>query len=70
MHNGRKKKKLCLKVSSNVYQKSFVNPLAATFAKSWFGNNQDKSVGHMMAIQNKDCVQVWNVNRTGITRTR
>lgn len=66
----KKKKKLCLKVSSNVYQKSFVNPLAATFAKSWFGNNQDKSVGQMMAIQNKDCVQVWNVNRTGITRTR
>ena len=66
----KKKKKLCLKVSSNIYQKSFVNPLAATFAKSWFGNNQDKSVGNMMAIQNKDCVQVWNVNRTGITRTR
>ena len=63
MAQWKKKKKLCLKVSSNIYQKSFVNPLAATFAKSWFGNNQDKSVGNMMAIQNKDCVQVWNVNR-------
>ena len=66
----KKKKKLCLKVSSNSYLKSLINPAAEALAKNWFGKNNNTLVENMMNKSDKDCVQVWSVSREGISRTR
>ena len=66
----KKKKKLCLKVSSNSYLKALVNPAAEALSKSWFGKNSNTGIESMMNKPDKDCVQVWSVSRNAISRTR
>ena len=70
MLNGRRRKSCVLKVSSNSYLKSLINPAAEALAKNWFGKNNNTLVENMMNKSDKECIQVWSVSREGISRTR